>query len=153
MEISENIQRTDLGILDNYARFLDSSIRIPGTKWSFGLDPILGLIPGFGAVAGYGFSALILIKILQLGASKRLIVNMFANISLDALIGFIPVLGILFDFVFKANERNLKLFREYHDEGKHSGSILPYLIALLVFGLGMILVMTYMLYQAMTWSF
>lgn len=153
MEQTKDITRTDLGILDRYARLLDSSIRIPGTERSFGLDPLLGLIPGIGSIAGYGFSAILLLKIIQLGASKMLIVKMFSNILLDATIGLIPFIGVLFDFVFKANERNLRLFRAYHDEGKHRESILPYIITLLIFGLGTIIAIAYMIYQTLSWIF
>jgi hypothetical protein len=153
VKISEDKSKTDLGLLDKYARLLDSSIRIPGTTKSFGLDPILGLIPFVGSIVGYGFSVLLLLKIAQHGASKLLLVKMFGNILLDAGIGAIPILGTLFDFVYKANERNLKLFREYHDEGKHSESIMPYFIAFMLISLGMILAMVYLIYQIWVWIF
>ncbi len=153
MEIIEKNTQTDLGLLDKYARLLDSSIRIPGTDRSFGLDPLLGLIPFAGSIAGFGFAALLLLKTVQHGASKRLMAKMFGIISLDAIIGSIPVIGTLFDFVFKANERNLKLFREYHDEGKHSKSILPYFVAFFLISLGMIFAMCYLIYQTWVWIF
>ncbi len=153
MEIIDSSTQTDLGILDRYARLLDSSIKVPGTDKSFGLDPILGLIPVAGSIAGFGFSALLLLKTVQLGASKRLLAKMFGNIMLDATIGSIPILGTIFDFIYKANERNLKLFREYHDEGKHSKSTMPYFIALTLIGLGMIFAMCYLIYQTLVWIF
>ena len=153
MEINTTSTKTDLGMLDKYARLLDSSIKVPGTNKSFGLDPILGLIPIAGGVVGFGFSVLLLLKIVQLGASKRLLAKMFGNVILDATLGSVPLLGTIFDFVYKANERNLKLFREYHDEGKHRESVLPYFIAFTLIGLGMILAICYLIYQLLVWLF
>ena len=87
-----------------------------------GIDPIIGLIPGIGDLGSYGVSLALIYTMYQHGASGMLIARMLINASLDAIFGSIPILGSLFDFWFKANDRNVKLLREHYEEGKHSGS-------------------------------
>jgi hypothetical protein len=95
--------------LARLARLLDARWGIPGTPWRFGLDGLLGLIPGAGDVAGAALSAYIVWEAHRLGASKLTIARMIANVGIEALIGVVPVLGDLFDVAFKANIRNLRL--------------------------------------------
>jgi hypothetical protein len=92
-----------------FAVLLDSGIRIPGTRIRIGLDPILGLVPGLGDVAGAALSAGIFAEGVRRGASRATLVRMAANIALDLLVGAIPVLGDLFDVVLKVNLRNVAL--------------------------------------------
>lgn len=66
------------------------------------------------------------------GASSKVMGKMIWNVSIDALVGAIPVLGTFFDFYYKANKRNMVLAVEHFEEGKHKGSILPYLIPILI---------------------
>lgn len=129
--------------IDRFANLLDSQFKIPGTKLSFGIDPIIGIIPGAGDVVTYIMSALLIIAMFQRGASGKLVMKMAGNAALDMLVGSIPVLGTIFDFTYKANDRNVKLFREYHDDGKHKGTGLGYIllfigiiVALLVISVG-----------------
>jgi hypothetical protein len=109
-------------------KLMDSQFRIPGTKFTFGLDPILGLFPGLGDLVGYGISVYLLIAMVKNGASGRAVAKMVVNITLDAVIGIVPVAGQLFDFVYKANQRNLQLATEHFEEGKHTGSAWPILL-------------------------
>lgn len=102
--------------VDRFAKLLDSEFRIPGTDLKFGLDPLIGLIPGLGDMLGYVASAVVVIGIVQNGVSGKVIFKMLINILLDMLIGLIPVLGTFFDFVYKANDRNIQLLREYQSE-------------------------------------
>ena len=96
------------------AKVLDSAFQIPGTKQTIGLDSLIGLIPGVGDVATSAVSALMLRTAVQIGARRRVIARMAANIAVDLLIGSIPVAGDLFDFVFKANRKNAALLeREF----------------------------------------
>jgi hypothetical protein len=90
---------------------LDQAFRVPGTKWRFGLDAVFGLIPGAGDIAtalmgGYG-----LVVANQLGAPASVQLRMLLNLTLDAAVGTIPVLGDLFDFAFKAHVRNANLMQ------------------------------------------
>lgn len=91
---------------------LDNSIPLPG-GFRVGLDGLLGLIPGVGDAITGSFSALIVFKAYQMGAPASVIMKMLANTLIDTVIGFIPFIGDLFDFVFKANTKNVKLLEDY----------------------------------------
>ncbi|MEQ8821765.1 MAG: DUF4112 domain-containing protein [Sumerlaeia bacterium] len=95
--------------LRRLAHLWDSHFRLPGTDFRFGLDGLLGLIPGVGDLAGAAFSCYLIYEAEKLGASRRQQAQMVANVLLDALIGTVPLVGDLFDFAFKANQRNLKI--------------------------------------------
>ncbi|MHA4893317.1 DUF4112 domain-containing protein [Pedobacter sp. PWIIR3] len=101
---------------------MDSQFRFPGTKFKFGLDPLLNLVPFAGDIAGFLISSGLLLAMAKKGASHKLVVLMSLNILLDTVVGAIPVIGQIFDFFFKSNERNLKLIKEHYLEHKHQGS-------------------------------
>jgi hypothetical protein len=82
---------------------------VPGTNWRFGLDGIVGLIPGVGDAAGTLVSLYILAEAWRLGVRKRTLARVAGNIALDSLFGAVPVAGDLFDFIWKSNARNLRL--------------------------------------------
>ena len=84
-------------------KLMDSQFRIPGTKFTFGLDPIIGLIPGLGDLIDYGISAYLMVAMIRNGASGRAVAKMLINITIDGLVGVIPFLGRFFDILFKAN--------------------------------------------------
>jgi uncharacterized protein DUF4112 len=100
-----------LRALERFARWSDSGIRLPGTPWTFGWDALIGLIPGIGDVAGVAMSGYVFEQGRRLGVSKTTLVRMAANIAVDFVVGSIPVIGDLFDFGFKANQRNLELIQ------------------------------------------
>jgi len=91
------------------ARLMDNSIEVPGLKSKVGLDPIIGLIPGVGDAITTAISLYIVYEGYKLGATQNQIARMIGNVAVDALVGTVPVLGDLFDFAFKANQRNLKI--------------------------------------------
>ena len=95
------------------AYWLDAGIRIPGTSLRFGLDPILGLIPGFGDAAGAILAGWILVEAVRLGASRATVIRIAGNVALDAAVGAIPLLGDIFDFAWKANLRNVALLERH----------------------------------------
>lgn len=95
------------------ARILDSAFRIPGTRLRFGLDPILGLVPGLGDAVGGGFGLYLLFQAYRAGAPAIVMFRMFANIAADVVIGAVPLLGDLLDAGYKANLRNLSLLERY----------------------------------------
>lgn len=136
MGLPETINRKpippQLQKLAKLAKLMDSQFRIPGTSITFGIDPILDLIPGLGTIVDYGISAYLMIALWKNGASGKLVMKMFYNITIDAVVGAIPVLGNIFDVFYKANRKNVVLAIEHFEEGKHQGSALPYLIPILI---------------------
>ena len=95
--------------LRRIAHLMDSSIRVPGTRYRVGLDALIGLIPGVGDAAGLAVSAYVVLAARRLGVPRRTLARMAANVGVDALVGSITVLGAVFDLGFKANRRNLRL--------------------------------------------
>ncbi|MEQ8659688.1 MAG: DUF4112 domain-containing protein [Gammaproteobacteria bacterium] len=90
------------------ARLLDSSIPLPG-GFRIGLDGLLGLVPGVGDLLGAALSLYIVAGAHRLGASRAVLARMLANVALETVVGAVPLVGDLFDFVWKANQRNLAL--------------------------------------------
>lgn len=95
------------------AWLLDDIVRIPGTRLRLGIDPLLGLIPGGGDLAGGALSAWIIVSAARSGAPPAVLVRMGLNVIVDALVGTVPLLGDLFDAGWKANRRNAALLEEY----------------------------------------
>lgn len=127
-----------LETLDKLAWYLDSSIRIPGTKWSVGFDGLLGLIPVIGDLTSGLISSYIVLQGAQRGVSLTVIVKMLLNIGLDIAIGAIPIVGDIFDIFFKANYRNVQLIHSYEHNPKKTNyknrfSIAIFLITIISF--------------------
>ena len=95
------------------ALVMDEFVRIPGTRFRFGLDPLLGLIPGIGDTGSALVSALALIQAVRRGIPKILLARMSANILLNELIGIVPIVGDAFSFWFKSNSRNYELLKRH----------------------------------------
>jgi hypothetical protein len=102
-------QALDDESLDLLSHLLDDWFRIPGTAIRFGLDGIVGFIPGVGDVIGGVASCVILFAAWARGVSYVTLARMFANWGIEVLLGAVPVLGNLFDIGWKANRRNYKL--------------------------------------------
>jgi hypothetical protein len=94
-------------------RLLDTAVRVPGTSLRFGLDPLLGLVPGLGDVAGAALGSYVVILASRFGAPKAVIVRMLANVAIDTVVGTFPVVGDLFDVAWKSNSRNLTLLEQH----------------------------------------
>jgi hypothetical protein len=101
--------------LDALANLLDTAILIPGTNIRFGLDGVIGLIPGIGDAVTTAMSLYIVYEARQLGAPRYLIARMLANVALDGVVGAVPLLGDAFDVMWRANRRNMKLLRNHLD--------------------------------------
>jgi hypothetical protein len=99
--------------LQRLAWLLDASIGLPFTRFRFGFDAVVGLIPGLGDAIGALFSAYILLEAARFGVPRGLLLRMVANIALDTGVGTIPLLGDLFDAVYKSDLRNLSLLRRH----------------------------------------
>ena len=103
----------ELERLKRLSRLLDSAIGIPGTRYRFGLDAIVGLVPGIGDAIGAIFSTYIIFRAARLGASNAILTRMIGNVAVDTIVGEIPLLGDLFDVGFKSNLRNLSLLEQH----------------------------------------
>ena len=90
---------------------MDDFLRVPGTKLRFGLDPIIGLLPGIGDVTSAIVSAVAFVHAARSGVPKILLARMAMNILINELVGIIPGLGDAFSFWFKSNVRNYELLR------------------------------------------
>ncbi len=101
--------------LGRVARVVGAQFRVPGTEFRFGLDALIGLVPGVGDAAGALVSGYIVLEAVRMGASRAVLLQMVANIAVDALVGAFPVLGDLFDAAWKANVRNVDLLEEHLD--------------------------------------
>lgn len=95
------------------ARMLDDSFSIPGTRIRFGWDSVLGFVPGLGDVVGSTLALLIVHHAWQSGASKLVLARMLGNVAADFAIGAVPVFGDVFDLVFKASRRNVRLLEQH----------------------------------------
>jgi hypothetical protein len=95
------------------SRALDSAIGIPGTSIRVGLDPLIGLIPGLGDVAGAALSGYIVLIGIRLGVSRSVVARMLANIAIDTVGGSLPVLGDLLDAGWKSNNMNVALIERH----------------------------------------
>ena len=95
------------------ALIMDDFLRVPGTKLRFGLDPIVGLVPGIGDVAAAIVSAIAFVQAARSGVPKILLARMATNILINELVGIIPGVGDAFSFWFKSNVRNYELFCRY----------------------------------------
>ena len=104
------------------AHILDNLFQIPGTKIRFGLDPLLGLLPGFGDTLSGLVSTAMLGLGLKQGIPRIVVVRMAVNILLNAVVGAVPVLGDAFSFWFKSNVRNYELFRQHARGARRSTS-------------------------------
>ena len=98
--------------LEILSRWLDDLIRIPVIGWRVGLDAIIGLVPGFGDTATTLASFYILVAGVRYGVPKITLFRMALNIAIDYLVGAIPFIGDAFDFVWKANRKNLELIKQ-----------------------------------------
>lgn len=108
-EIPESVDESALRRMRTVALVLDESVRVPGTSYRVGIDPILGILPVSGDIVGGGLSLYIVLESARLGVSYTTLLKMLANVAIDVSVGAIPVVGGVFDAVWKANKRNLKL--------------------------------------------
>lgn len=110
-------QRAALRRTRTVARILDESIRVPRTNFRIGIDPVLGILPVSGDIVAALSSLYIVLEAARVGVSPRTLTQMGLNIAVDLMVGSIPVLGTLFDAVWKANVRNVDLLEEQIEKG------------------------------------
>lgn len=110
--LPESVDRAAIERMRVVATILDDSIRVPGTSYRIGLDPLLGIAPVAGDLITGALSMYIVLESARLGVSYLTLLKMMANISLDIVGGSVPLVGDLFDAVWKANKRNFELVLE-----------------------------------------
>lgn len=111
-ELPASVDRAAVERMRALAYVLDDSIRIPATDVRIGVDPLLGALPVVGDVISGALSLYIVLEATRLGVSFTTLVKLLANVTIDVAGGSIPVLGDVFDAVWKANKRNLRLVLE-----------------------------------------
>jgi hypothetical protein len=99
--------------IDALATLLDTAFILPGTNIRFGVDAVIGLVPGIGDVITTALSLYIVGEARALGAPRHLILRMLANVALDGVVGAVPLLGDAFDVMWRANRRNMALLRKH----------------------------------------
>jgi hypothetical protein len=102
-----------LARLDMIARLMDSSIPVPGTNRTIGLDAVIGLLPVAGDMISALLGSYLIWEARRLGASRLVLARMISNLALDTVIGAIPFAGDVFDMTFKANSRNVMILKKH----------------------------------------
>lgn len=127
------------------ATLLDSSIPVPGTGFRFGLDAVIGLVPGIGDATGAILSGYLVLQAARMGASPATLARMVGNVAVETVVGAVPFLGDLFDAAWKANRRNMRLLEAHLLDPRGTarasrGWVIAVVVALLVvFGVGIAL--------------
>ncbi|NEP16751.1 MAG: DUF4112 domain-containing protein [Leptolyngbya sp. SIO4C1] len=103
----------NLNRIRRLSRLMDTALRIPGTRFRFGLDPIIGLVPGLGDLVTTAISGYILFLAARFRLPGSVFKQMVFNIALETIVGAIPFLGDIFDAFYKSNVRNLALLETY----------------------------------------
>jgi hypothetical protein len=111
-ELPDSVDRAAVERMRVVAKVFDESVRVPGTDFRVGADPVLGALPVAGDVVSAGFSLYIVLESARLGVSFTTLLRMIANVTVDVAGGSIPYAGTLFDAFWKANVRNLELALE-----------------------------------------
>lgn len=136
--------------LRKWAYLLDAAFRVPGTGMRFGLDPIVGIIPGAGDFVTGVFAVVMLLHAVRLRVPKVVLARMLVNSATDLLAGSVPLIGDLFDAGYKANLRNLALLERHARPGVRPATsdyvVVSVLIAILLLaGIVPILVLVWLL--------
>ncbi len=134
-------------------RLMDSSIKIPFSSRTIGVEPLIGLIPVVGDSVGFIVEMVVMVILLRNNGSGKVAAKMGLNILVDIILSVIPVLGNVLDFFVKTNQRNLTLAVEHFQYGKNQGSawtvILPIILGLVLFFvlsiIGLIMIIYYLI--------
>jgi hypothetical protein len=150
--------------LDQISRWMDGLFRIPGVGWRFGLDALVGLIPGVGDTATTLVSFYILAAGVRYRVPKITLLRMAANLGIDYAVGTIPFVGDAFDIFWKANQKNVELIREratvdaeHAREGRLSdwlfvGGLMTVLVVLLIGSIAATIILLTLLFKLLKGS-
>jgi hypothetical protein len=104
-----------LARLDALAKLLDVAFIVPGTKFRYGIDGLIGLIPVVGDIITTAISLWVVREARALGAPWHITARMLANVAVDGVVGLVPVAGDAFDVMFRANVRNVRMLKRWLD--------------------------------------
>jgi len=119
---SERFTESDAGRIDRLrrlrrihgvARMMDSAIGIPGTRFRFGADSIMGLVPLVGDAGGALIGLYIVNEARRMGVPNDKLAKMIGNLAVDSVVGSVPLAGDLFDVFFKSHRRNLNIVLDH----------------------------------------
>ena len=123
------------------AWLLDSSIPIPGTRFTIGVEALIGLFPFIGDLVGVALSSYILSQAARLGAPKSVLLRMSFNVAVEGVVGIIPLAGDVFDAAFKANQRNVRLLEAWLEDPRRTVRSSRFVGAAIVVGVIVFLVL------------
>ena len=139
----EKQKRSELEPLFRWlALIMDNFLRVPGTQFRFGLDPLMGLLPGLGDTGSAIISAMALVAAARRGLPRILLARMSLNILINEAIGIVPVIGDAFSFWFKSNLRNYELLRRHTAAPRRARKSDWVFVVLVLAALGMILLVS-----------
>ena len=137
--------------IDTVSTLLDNKFTIPFTNIKFGADFLIGLIPTVGDWLSFGISSVVVFAIVRRGVGIGMLLKMMGNITMDATVGSIPIVGDIFDLKFKANRRNVEMLKQYYVENPNPPSAKrSFLVVFLMFFVVMI-IMLYLVFKLMSW--
>lgn len=111
--ITDPQRHQQLERLLSIAELMDGLFRVPGTNIEFGLDAIIGMLPGIGDLISGGVSMWLIREARRLGAPRWLIARMLWNVAVDVSVGTVPLVGDMFDVAWKANRKNMELLKRH----------------------------------------
>jgi hypothetical protein len=127
-------QEQRLRRLRQVSHLLDSAFQLPGLPYRFGLDPIIGLVPGIGDLVSPLFTIGLLWQAHDLGLPRVVQLRMIGNVAIDAIVGAVPLLGDLFDFAWKSNDMNMALLETHASEERSPSPSDWFFVAVLSLG-------------------
>lgn len=110
--------------IEGMEKLMEGLFVIPGTNLRVGLDVILDFIPVGGSVIAAAMGSYLAWEARNLGMPRHAYLRIAGNIGVDALLGAIPIIGVVPDFFFRSNTRNLKIIKKYLDRHHPSTAII-----------------------------
>ena len=141
----------EFAFIDTMSTLLDNQFRIPFTQVRFGVDFLIGLIPTVGDLLSFGISSVLVFSMMRRGIGVGMLFKMLGNITLDATVGAIPILGDLFDLHYKANRRNVALLKQYYVENPNPPAAKRSFFIIGLLFLGVLILILWGIFMLMAW--